>query len=59
MADRPIDLGAGMLGKDKGKGKAPAIDLSQHNRDTSSNDRSREESGKTQDRVPSATSNER
>jgi hypothetical protein len=57
MADSVINLGPSMFGKDKGK--APATDLHQHNRDTSSNDRFRGESGKTQDQVPSAMSNER
>jgi hypothetical protein len=56
MADRPTDFGPNILSK--GKGKAPAIDLDQHNDDSSSNDRSRDQSGKTQGHIESATSNE-
>lgn len=55
MADRPIDLGRNTL--EKGKGKAPATDLDQHDDDPSSNDRSREQSGKTQDPKTGVRSN--
>jgi hypothetical protein len=58
----PISLGLSQLNHGmglKGKGKAPATDLDQHNDDTSSNDRSRDQSGSIQDHVPDLTRNER
>lgn len=55
MADRPINLGLNIL--DRGKGKAPATHLDQHNDMSSPINRSREQSGKTQDPIPGVTSN--
>jgi hypothetical protein len=42
---------------DKGKGKAPVINLDDHTDDSSSIDRSREQSGETQDPTQGVTSN--
>ena len=58
MADMATNLGRNILKKYTGKGKAPAIDLDQHNDDSSSTERSRDQPCKTESTYVDVTRNE-